>query len=156
MIGHCPFSAEEGLSPPGRGWFQSWTDKLCLILEETFSGESFHMGMQLFYLFYRRVEPSLYLGLLCSQWVGFRHDLAVPELHSRAKGEPGQQKADPPPSQKLSVWCISHAESRAAGPAPACRSCVTRECLDFVQATGSVPSDIRKYNGMTSPKAVRE
>ena len=155
MIGGCPFSAEEGLSPPGRGSFQSWTDKLCFILEQTFSGESFHMGMQLCCLFCCRVEPSLYLGLLCSQGGGFRHDLAVPELHSKAKSEPGHRKADPPHSQKLSVWCISHAESRAAGPAPVWRSCVTRECLDLVQATGSGPSDIQKH-GTTSPKAVRE
>jgi len=61
------------------------------------------MDMQLFCLFCGRVEPRMYRGLLCSQGGGSRHDLAVPELHSRAKGELGQRKADPPPSQKLSV-----------------------------------------------------
>lgn len=155
MIGGCPFSAEEGLSPPGRGWFQFWMDKPCLVLEETFSGEYFHMVMKLFCLFCLRVKPRLYPGLLCSQEGGFRDDLAVPELHSRAKGETGQQRADPPASQKLSVWSIFHTESRAAGPLPACWSYTTRACLDLVQATGSGPSDIQKY-GTTSPEVVRE
>lgn len=48
------------------------------------------MFMQLFCLFYHRVELSLHLRLMCSQGDGFRHDLAAPQLHSTAKGEPCQ------------------------------------------------------------------
>lgn len=45
------------------------------------------MDMQLFCLFCQRVELILHLGLIRSQRKGFRHDLAVPQPHSRAKAE---------------------------------------------------------------------